>query len=449
MGKYVSKELLHRQTTYTHRVSYFSAILVLIVAAVFYFLLDIKEYLHWVLIPFSVGAIINILLFKVHKTLFFTYLGLILLSYASMVGITLITGGIKGHFVFTTVLLPLSAFITSKKQGKYWLLITIVTIFGIYMLDGKINLPNVVPVDYRSSFALIVDLFVILLTSLIAYSLSKTSFTAFKAKDEIKRQSEIIESKNKEIMDSISYGRKIQQASLVSKNYLNSLFKEHFVYYQPKDIVSGDFYWAYKTKSGHPIWVTADCTGHGVPGAFMSLIGISLLNELVIEEGKESLVDILNGLSKHLVKALKQSGDDSSTKDGMDLAICTLDKEKNELRYCGAHNPLYIVRGKELIVHKGTNKAIGFNDSLNQNKFQEHIIPIEDGDMIYTFSDGYCDQKGGELGKKLLPHRFKDILMSMASKPLDQQLKIVSKEMSEWKKDHEQVDDMLVMGVRV
>ncbi len=279
----------------------------------------------------------------------------------------------------------------------------------------------------------------------------KTNLLLEQKNKEITLQKEIVEEQHQNITDSIEYAKLIQTALLTSDEYWSQISEEHFVLLKPKDVVSGDFFWAFHTETNLAIWVAADCTGHGVPGAFMSMLGISFFNEIVVENGETNPSEILNKLRSKIVKALEQKGVDTQRKDGMDLALCVWDKNTNELSYSGAHNPLWIIRKStdhELIEYKADKQPVGAY--LGELKpFTTSKIKLQKGDTIYTFSDGYADQFGGEKGKKLKTANFKKLLLSIQDQPMEKQKEIINDGFEKWKGDLEQIDDVCVIGVRV
>lgn len=275
----------------------------------------------------------------------------------------------------------------------------------------------------------------------------------------------IIETKNKEITDSINYAKRIQEAMLSTSSELcKTILPNHFILYKPKDIVSGDFYWSYSPNKNCAIWVVADCTGHGVPGAFMNMIGSSLLNAIVVERGIIAANEILNELKTGIMKILGQTeetaetagtaenGVTGETRDGMDAALCVWHKDTNKLEYAGAFNPLYIIRNNELIVLEADRKPVGwwvYSDVESQRLFSRQEIQLKKGDMLYSSSDGYMDQFGGEKGKKFSKKRFKDLLLSINDKTMEEQNNMLHETFEQWKGEEEQVDDICVIGVRV
>ncbi len=267
---------------------------------------------------------------------------------------------------------------------------------------------------------------------------------------EVVRQKEEIEIKNKHITDSIRYAKRIQNAILPPDLYVKQLLPKSFILYKPKDIVSGDFYWMTK-KSNLIIYAAVDCTGHGVPGAFMSIVGNNQLNYAVDVKKARNAATILNYLNEGVVETLREKGtiNVSGVKDGMDLALCIIDYKNMKLEFAGANNPLCLVRNNEMIQIKGDRQAIGgtFEDDLPQ--FTNHEIDLQKGDVIYTFSDGYPDQFGGHDGRKFMLKRFRELLLKIHSHPIEEQGRMLDEILEEWRGREEQVDDILVMGVKI
>jgi len=257
-----------------------------------------------------------------------------------------------------------------------------------------------------------------------------------------------IEVKNKDITDSINYAKQIQRARLPNPSIILNHLPEAFGLYKPKDVVSGDFYWFAEHENGKLLLAAADCTGHGIPGAFMSLIGIDELNHATLEKRFDDASTILASVNVGVKKALRQNEQNSMSRDGMDLALCIFDLKNNKLEYAGANRPLYYIRDNQLNEITPTKAAIGGLTPNNQ-AFKNHIIQIKKGDMIYVFTDGYADQFGGESGKKFMTKRFKDLLLSIHHLPPPEQEALLEKALTEWKKEISQVDDILVMGVRI
>lgn len=270
----------------------------------------------------------------------------------------------------------------------------------------------------------------------------KQKDTIAEQKKVVEEQKELVEEQKKDITDSIQYAENIQRALLPSTEQL-SLLPEHFVLFHPKDIVSGDFYWM--QHHNNSVYLAAcDCTGHGVPGAFMSMIGSSQLDEAVIEKGLTQPNEIFYEVRKGFINALKQTGE--TQKDGMDAVLIKWDK-KNQLEFAAAYNPLFLIRNKELLETKPDKQPVGFYTG-EQKPFTHHELSLEKGDTVYIFSDGYHDQFGGPKDKKFMIKNFKKLLLSIQDKPMNEQKTILEETMAEWKGDTEQIDDILVMGVR-
>ncbi len=256
-----------------------------------------------------------------------------------------------------------------------------------------------------------------------------------------------LSTKNDMITDSIYYAKKIQKAVLPDLEPFKKYFQDIFVFYQPKDIVSGDFYWAYKTEK-EILFTVADCTGHGVPGAFMSLIGSNILDKIVGEMNVTRPDLILEQLSKELYNRL-QSENDDNVKDGMDLVMCSINLETKQLQFAGAYNPMYIIREKELIQFKTDRYQLGNPDHLKSKSISLQSFDLKTNDTIYLFSDGYPDQKGGEQGKKYYYPPFRALLTKNSELNLTEQKDALVKELKIWKGNREQLDDILVAGLKI
>ncbi len=269
---------------------------------------------------------------------------------------------------------------------------------------------------------------------------------------ELAIKNKIIIDKSKDIQDSINYAQRIQQAILPSFEKIDAVLKNYFIYFQPKDIISGDFYWhaslrtTPKDKLSQQIVViaAADCTGHGVPGALMSIIGSAILNQSSTNVDVNTPAEALMFLNKELTKNL------SAIKDGMDIALCAINMETLQLQYAGANNPLYIVQQKKLIEIKADKKAIGADTENAASKtFTNHVIQLQKGDTIYLFTDGYADQFGGQQGKKFKYKQFQELLIEIQDHSMEEQKTIIKNCFEKWKGNLEQLDDILVIGIRV
>ena len=261
-----------------------------------------------------------------------------------------------------------------------------------------------------------------------------------------KQRDEIIAQK-KELTDSIKYASQIQSSMMPGSELFKISFYDYFIFSKPKDIVSGDFYWI--TANGNKtIVAVTDCTGHGVPGAFMSMLGIGLLNEIVNEKNIVQPNLILNNLRDKVIKSLTQSGGDNETMDGMDIALITLDREKHTLQYSGAHNSLIMIRNNNLSEIRGDRMPVG-SYLVAEIPFTNHEIEIKANDSIYLFSDGYKDQYGWRSNRKLKHNRFLEFLLSIQNVPMKAQKILLENNLKNWMGDLEQIDDILVVGVQI
>lgn len=279
---------------------------------------------------------------------------------------------------------------------------------------------------------------------------------------EISLQRDKIKEINTEITDSINYAKYIQQAILPNADEIKSNFDDYFLVFKPKNIVSGDFYWA-GSAGGKHIVAVADCTGHGVPGAFMSMLGMTLLNEIVVENEIADSAQILNKLRNEVIHSLHQSGQVGEQHDGMDIAVCVLDYQRKTVQFSGANNPLYVARGKSLPPIENTVCYASASACIYELKcdrmpvciydrmddFSSETFSYEQGDMIYLFSDGYADQFGGENNKKLKYKGFKNILLNCYNMSAKEQQKTLDEAFEKWKGAYKQIDDVIIMGIRL
>lgn len=262
---------------------------------------------------------------------------------------------------------------------------------------------------------------------------------------EIERQKNEIVAQKQEIMDSIHYAQRIQSAILPSENVVKKVLPENFIMFLPRDIVSGDFYWMTQ-RDELSIFAAADCTGHGVPGAFMSMLGVSFLNEIISKYGRLEASEMLNHLRELIMMTLSQK--ESESKDGMDIALCILNNKTKELQFAGAFNPLFLIRNGELIEIKGDRMPIGIYGGMEKD-FTNHKMQVRKGDCLYIFSDGFPDQIGGEKGKKYLSKKFKQFLVENHALPMKEQHKVLHDRITEWMGNYQQVDDILLIGIRI
>lgn len=275
---------------------------------------------------------------------------------------------------------------------------------------------------------------------------------------EISEQKNVLEEKNKEITDSINYASRIQQSLIPAENKFTEVFNDSFVLFKPKDIVSGDFYWM-QEKDNKIYYATADCTGHGVPGGFMTMLGLTFMEEIITQKIATKPDEVLNLTRERIINTLRQGGGATESKDGMDIVLCCLDKKNLKLSYAAANNGFYIVRENEnkvaeITEYKGDKQPCGFFP--DPKPFNLHEIELKSGDCIYTLSDGYPDQFGGKDkearkngGKKFRYKTLENLLLENYKKPFLEQKQILDQAIINWKGELDQVDDILIIGVKV
>lgn len=293
----------------------------------------------------------------------------------------------------------------------------------------------------------IILLIVFIIFSIFIY---KSYLGKNKAHKLISYQKHLVEEKQKEIVDNITYAKRIQSAIMPSEEYINKHAKQNFVFYKPKDIVSGDFYWASSIltdKLQDKFYLAvADCTGHGVSGSMMSMLNISILNELVNERNITDTGMILTNARKEIIKALNPKGNENVS-DGMDCVLCAFDFENKKLQYSAANNSFYIIRNKEIIVCKSDKMPVGLG--MKNDPFKTNEIDLIEGDVVYMFTDGYADQFGGEQNKKFRYKQLEELLLSIHDREMYQQKNCLDTAFAYWKGDYDQTDDVLVIGVKI
>jgi PAS domain S-box-containing protein len=282
---------------------------------------------------------------------------------------------------------------------------------------------------------------------------------------EIREQNNVIEEKNRDILDSIEYSKRIQRSIFLDKDKLKDYAPESFIFFKPRDVVSGDFYWftnaevkselhaehGYDYKAGTNILVVAavDCTGHGVPGAFMSIIGNTLLNQTLNHLDINSASHALDYVNSELKKALNKNTEDIPLRDGMDIVLCCFDLKGMRMEYAGANNPLYVVRDKQLIKIKPDKQPITASTETIAKPFTNNLLDLQKGDCVYLFTDGFADQFGGPAGKKFMYKQFAELLISISDKNMKDQERLLQDAFEKWKGNLPQVDDVLVIGINI
>jgi serine phosphatase RsbU (regulator of sigma subunit) len=264
-------------------------------------------------------------------------------------------------------------------------------------------------------------------------------------------QKEEIEIKNRDITDSINYAQRIQASILPSTQRLQEIFSGSFVFYQPRDIVSGDFYWYDRIDDDRFIIVCADSTGHGVPGAFMSMIGTTLIKDICLRSGITTPSEVLQTLDQEVREALNQNTETDGSNDGMDIIVAEINLKTNRFMVSSAMRPVILYRGGEQIYVKGSRSSVGgqLDETSVEKEFTNEVFDLNKGDIVYMFSDGYPDQFGGPLGRKFKMVRLKNLLRDIHDKPMEEQHNYVKSNFFLWKEDLEQVDDVLFTGIKI
>jgi serine phosphatase RsbU (regulator of sigma subunit) len=350
---------------------------------------------------------------------------------------------------------------TNLREGNYTFMVKAMNVYGLESEPALYSF-TIKPPWYRTPWSYAGYVVAFLLTVFLAIQISIRQLRRKNERlEEIVRQRTAqISAQNveltrqkKEITDSIHYAERIQNAVLPLKKNIENKIPEYFILLKPRDIVSGDFYWLSDTGL-KIIIVAADCTGHGVPGAFMSMLGISFLNKIVNEDKIVEANQILEELREDVIQSLKQTGREGEQKDGMDMALCVIDFENMEMEFAGAQNPLYLIRGNELLETKADRMPVAFYEQMSN--FKSHKIPLKQGDCFYMFSDGYADQFGGPDGKKFKYKGLKELLIRIKEKPMSEQKEILDKTILDWAngpdkngRQYDQVDDILIVGIRI
>lgn len=260
-------------------------------------------------------------------------------------------------------------------------------------------------------------------------------------------QKNTIEKQKKDILDSIRYAKRIQEAVLPETNYFHKVLPKSFVLYKPCSLVSGDFYWIHREKD-ELIVIAADCTGHGVPGAFMSMLGMSLLNELVIKEKILVPSEILNKLREKVIYSLKQKGSDDEPSDGIEITVCNINKKEGKMQFAGAMNPLILIRDGQITEIEADYMPVGIF-IVDKGNFTNHELSVQKNDLFYMSSDGFADQMGGPGNKRFKTANFKNLLLSVHQNSMEDQLKQIEEAFENWKGNYRQMDDVLVIGFRI
>lgn len=286
----------------------------------------------------------------------------------------------------------------------------------------------------------------IVLMLIFSYLIYKRYTLSLRQQHIIQSQKKIVEVKNQEITDSINYAKRIQEALLTNEHEFCGYFRNAFVLFKPKDIVSGDFYWVSSVPNTNKvIFALGDCTGHGVPGGFMSVLGMNLLNEIVNEKQVTDPAEVLEWLRLRIIAALKQGGNDSNSRDGMDVTVCSLDTLTGEFTYAMANRMLYVYSGGELTRYTGDRMPVGFYEK--DARFSEHTLQLKKGDLVYLFTDGFTDQVGGPEGRKFKYPNFETAIKTAIAENRHLDKNYFNEVFTGWKKERHQVDDVSLIGV--
>lgn len=327
-------------------------------------------------------------------------------------------------------------------------------ILAVSFLKNDETLLDAFPETIEMSIYVYIAMLVIMFTFLVILfiltnrigKLRKEDKEKVKRIDSLEQQKVKLEIKDRDITDSLIYAQRIQEALLPSEGFLKESFKDFFVFFKPRDIVSGDFYWIGE-KGNKIFFVAADCTGHGVPGALMSMIGMEILDKAINENKIENPSVILEIMNINLAKTFnKKSHSKSVIRDGMDLGLIVIDCENKKLDFSGAFFPLYLIRNNHLIEYKGDKVILGIDSS--ETKYRTQTINLEEDDIIYLFSDGYADQFGGVGNKKFMYRRFRYLLSTINQFPMADQKVILEDNIRTWMGGNPQVDDMMVIGIK-
>lgn len=338
------------------------------------------------------------------------------------------------------------------------MIFTLASNIFFYVLNSKLTVDEFLVNGGMLTFTVAVFcMFMIRNRYRLTYKELKSRLELEKSKRLIELQKEEVDKKNQEIISSLRYAKRLQEALLPPRNLLESFFKDnYFILYQPRDIVSGDFYWARKIKTtpreGNSkeflLVAVADCTGHGVPGAFMSLLGSNFLHQSAVEKDVNTPAQALDFLNQKIITTLNHGYAEEKIRDGMDISLIAIDLETRQLAYSGANNPAYVIRNKTLETLKANKQAIGnMNDTVLP--FDNVTTQLHEGDCVYLFTDGYADQFGGPKGKKLMRRQFEHVLTANSEKTMLEQRHVLESTYNSWKGDLEQVDDVCVIGIRI
>jgi serine phosphatase RsbU (regulator of sigma subunit) len=334
------------------------------------------------------------------------------------------------------------------QPGTYTLRVRVKDFWGNISEPKSLNFTIERPFTQTAFFYIVVSLLAVIVLILIVRFRERQLLKEKRILEvKVRERTAEIEAQKEEITSSIEYASRIQMAMLPMEEYFKSIFDDHFIIFKPRDIVSGDFYWIGEDEK-HIFITVADCTGHGVPGAFMSTLGISALHEIITNKKDLHANVVLNLLREKTKTSLHQTGKVGEAADGMDVALCVVHKNRKTLEFAGAYNPLFIFQGGEFKEYKADRMPIGIYVGA-RDSFTNYEINIKKGDTIYMFSDGFTDQFGGPEGTKYKKSNLKKLLYEIYFRPMTEQKIIIEKEFERWKGKVDQIDDITIIGVRI
>ncbi len=366
-------------------------------------------------------------------------------GFAFLSGFSLLYGEVSMTHIFL-LFLPVATVILfdNKRLIVGYFLLCVLSLIALkivfyYVQPVYENVPHVWMFSVMNIFFTTILIF-------LGVKLFKNENTKFQ--DQINHQNEMLEEKNKDILSSIQYAKRIQGALITQEQVFRQLFPEHFIFFKPKDIVSGDFYWVQPLDDGSMLICIGDCTGHGVPGAFMTLLSISFLNEITAERKILRTDLVFNETRKELIRCLNPGSSIKEGRDGFDGILIHLNKERTKIQYTGANNPLWLIQNGKLKVIEPDRFPVGLHEG-EQKDFNSQFIEIAKGDTIYLFTDGFSDQFGGTKGKKFKVKQLQEKIIGLQSLDLDAQKRDIESSFESWRGDLEQVDDVTLIGIKV
>jgi phosphoserine phosphatase RsbU/P len=423
------------------------AITSILLISLFYLALALSHQYHLstFVCAYSVLSCIIIFFLVHHRKHDFAFHFAMWYGFIFLASFSLIFGSVtNSHYYF--LFLPISCLILFDNSR----VITVYFILSVVIMLGSVIMMDVIEpfytVENQEAYLGYPNIPFVMLLTFLAVRLFKNENRKYAV--QIEDQKSVLEEKNKEITDSINYARRIQAALMAPAALLKKHLPEHYILYKPKDIVSGDFYFAAETQSGKFILCVGDCTGHGVPGAFMSLLNISILRELITEKKIESPDLLLNKQREQIIRSLNPDGAQEKAKDGMDCVVATFDPGNGKVEFACANNPVWIWRQGKLHEFKADKQPVGIHDGEVQ-PYTLHSWTTQPGDSIYFFTDGFADQFGGPRGKKFKYAQLKDTIAALHHVPVHQRADHLERVFADWKGSLDQVDDVLIIGIQL